>query len=116
MGSFNSSQIATGDTLSFKDASGQSVTAQITDTDENAQQITATVVNPATPVQVDGLISVSLSTGDTLKGSISSPSSNTFIINVTGVTSSFDIDSSSGAKGGASAGGVLRAIQNSRRK
>lgn len=108
---FNSSHVGAGQFLSFKDSTGQSVDAQITGADENSQQITATVLNAANTVQVNSSISVNLSTGEVLHGNISSPDEQTLTIDVTGVTSSFDIDSSSGARGGAAGAGIIANIK-----
>jgi hypothetical protein len=68
MGKFKSSDIAAGEFLSFKDATGQNVYAKITGVNENSQQITAIVCDAASTVQASGVISVGLETGDVLHG------------------------------------------------
>ncbi|KAA0988251.1 hypothetical protein FQ192_17420 [Pseudomonas sp. ANT_J12] len=116
MSALSSSQIASGDVLSFNDASGQAVEAEVTSTDENSQQITAIVRSPSGNVQVGTDINISLDTGDTLNGSASSVNGSTFVITVTGVTSSFNVDTSSGARSGATGAGIRMNIDRQKAK
>ncbi|WP_421525809.1 hypothetical protein [Pseudomonas yamanorum] len=110
MSALTTSQIAAGDVLTFNDVSGQSVEAEVTNTDESSQQVTAIIRSPNGNVQPGTKFSINLDSGDVVDGSITSGDGTNLVITLTGITSSFNLNTSAGTKGGGAGGGIRAAI------